>query len=147
VVSCLSDFFFFIIFFFFFLVSWLLDVKLSPGEGGEEEEETGEEGVGSTLESTCRGSNEGDGGTGVMTLGTTEVENNHMGKPMVNPGKDNVAIYGALTFLNEGNGLGFPSGGKPWTVDSGNVAIKNEPEKHSYHNQECELLPGIFRGQ
>ena len=36
VASCLSDFFF-----FFFLVSWLLDVELSPGEGGEEEEETG----------------------------------------------------------------------------------------------------------
>ncbi len=66
--SHLSDFFFF--FFFFFLVSFLLDVKLSPGEGGDEGEETGEEGIGSTLELTCRGSDEGDSGTGVMTLGT-----------------------------------------------------------------------------
>ena len=107
--SCLIDFFFF----FFLLVSWLLDVKLSPGEGGEEEEETGEEGVGSTLESMCRGSNKGDGGTRVMTLGTTEVENNQMGKPVVNPSKDSFAIYGASIFPKGGNGPGFPSGGRP----------------------------------
>ena len=54
-------------------------MELSPGEGGEEGKETGEEGAGSALESTCRGSNEEDGGTGVMMLGTTEVENNHTG--------------------------------------------------------------------
>lgn len=122
-------FFFFIIFFFFFLVSWLLDVKLSPGEGGEEEEETGEEGVGSTLESSCRGLDEEGGGTGVMTLETTEVENYHTGKPMVNPGKDNVAIYGAPTFPKCRNGPGFPFGGRPGPVDSGDVAIGNDPEK------------------
>ena len=89
-------------------------MKLSPGERGEEEEEIGEEGVGSTLESTCRGSNEGDGGIGIMTFGTTEVEINQMGKPMVNPCKDNVPRYGALAFPKGGNGPGFPSGGKPW---------------------------------
>jgi len=63
-----------------------------------------------------------------MMPGTTEVENIHTGKPMVNPGKDNVAIYGAPAFPKEGNELGLPSGGKPWPVDSGNVAIENEPE-------------------
>ena len=111
-------------------------MKLSLGEGGEEEEETGEEGVGSTLESSCHGSDEENGGTGVMTLGTTEVENNHTGKLMVNPGKDNVAIYGAPAFPTEGNGPGVPSGGRPWPVDSGTVAIRNEPEKHSNCNEE-----------
>ena len=124
----LLDFFFFFI--FFFLGSWLLNVKLSPGEGGEEEE-TREEGVGSTLESSCRGSDKVDGGMGVMILGNTEVENNHTGKPMVNPGKDNVAIYEAPTFPNGGSGLGFPSGGRPWPVDWGNVAIENKKEPYS----------------
>jgi len=113
VASHLSDFFFFFIFFFFVLVSWLLDVELSPGEGGEEEEETGEEGVGSTLESSCRGSDEGDSGIGVMTLETTEVENNQTRKIMVNPSKDSVAIYRALIFPKGGNGLGFPYKGRP----------------------------------
>ena len=37
--------------FFFFLASWLLDFKLSPGEVEEEDEEIGEEGERSTLES------------------------------------------------------------------------------------------------
>ena len=111
-------------------------MKISPGEGGEEEEEIGEEGVGSTLESSCRGSDEGDGGTRVMTLRTTDVENNQTGKLMVNPGKDSVAIYGAPTFPKEGNRPGFPSGGRPWPVDSGNVAIVNEPEKQSNCNEE-----------
>lgn len=119
------------VFFFFFLVSWLLDMELSPGKGGEEEEKIGEEGISSTLESTCCGSDGGDDGTGLMRLGTNEVENNHMGKPMVNRGKANVAIYGASTFANEGNRPGFPFGGKPWLVDSGNVAIENEKEPYS----------------
>ena len=104
-------------------------MELSPGEVGYEEEERGEEGTCSTLESSCCDSNEGDGGTRVMTLRTTEVENNQMGRLMVNPGKDNVSMYGARTFPKEGNGPGFPSGERPWPVDSGNVAIKNEPEK------------------
>jgi len=47
-----------------------------------------EEGEGSTLESL----NEGDVWKGVETLGTTEVENNQIGKPKVNPGRVNVAI-------------------------------------------------------
>jgi len=83
------------------------------------------------LESTCLGSDERDRGIGFMTLRTTEVEKNHMGKLMVNPGKDNVAIYRALTFPNEGNRPGFPSEGKPWPVDSMNVSIKNEKEPYS----------------
>ena len=82
-----------------------------------------------------------------MTLGTSEVENNQTGRPMVNPGKDNVAMYEAPAFPKEGNGPGFPSRGRPWPIDSRNVAIENEPKKHSYHNQELELLPGIFHGQ
>jgi len=106
-------------------------MELSWGEGGEEEEETGEQGVGSTLESSYHGSDEGDGGIGVMKLWNNKVENNHTGKSMVNPGKDNVSIYGAPTFPNEGNGPGFPSGGKPWLVDSANVAIKNDRGPYS----------------
>ena len=98
------------------------------------------------MESACHGSDEGDGGIGVMTLGTIKVENNHTGKPMVNPGKGNVAVYGAQAFPNEGNGPGLPSKGKRWPVDSENFSIKNEPERHSSHNQELELLPGIFCG-
>ena len=63
-------------FFFFFLASWLLDLKLSPGGGEEEGEEIGEEGEGSTLESSWHDLNEGDGEAGVETLAITEVENN-----------------------------------------------------------------------
>jgi len=88
-------------------------VELSPGKGGDESEETGEEGVGSTLESSCRDADEGEGGTRDMTLGTTKVENNQTGRPMVNPGKDSVAIYGEPVFPKGGNGPGFPSGGRP----------------------------------
>jgi len=146
VASCLSDFFFFFVF-FFFLVSWLLDVKLSPSKGGDEGEETGEEGASSTLESMFRDLNKGDNGTGIMMPRTTELEKNQTSKQMVNLGKDNVAIYRALSFPKEGNGPGLPSGGRPWPVDLGNVAIGNEPKKHSYLSQELELLPGIFCGQ
>lgn len=49
--------------------------------------------------------------------------NNQTGKPMVKPGRDNVAIYGAPMFPKRGKGLGFPSKGIPWSVDSGFVAI------------------------
>lgn len=45
-VSSLGDFF------FFFLATWLLETRLSPGEVEDEDVETGEEGDGSTLEST-----------------------------------------------------------------------------------------------
>jgi len=53
-VSSLGDFFFFFffVFFFFFLATWLLESRLSPGEVEDEDVETGEEGDGSTLEST-----------------------------------------------------------------------------------------------
>ena len=63
-------------FFLFFLSSYLLDLKLLLGEVEEEGEEIGEEGESSRLESMWCDSNEGDGGEGVGTLGTTEVENN-----------------------------------------------------------------------
>ena len=56
-------------------------MEISPGEVGDEDEETGEEGTGLTLESSFHDSDEGDSGTGVMTLGTTEVENNQTGLP------------------------------------------------------------------
>jgi len=42
-----------------------------------------------------------------------EVRNNHTSKPMVNIGRDSVAIYGAPIFPKEGKGLGFPSKGIP----------------------------------
>jgi len=109
-------------------------MELSPGEVGDEDEEIGEEGIGSTLESYCNDSDEGDGGIGGMMLRTTEVEKNQMGKPMVSPGKDNVSIYIAPMFPKEGNRPGFPFGGIPWLVDSGNVVIKNKHKKHSYFN-------------
>ena len=47
-----------------------------------------------------------------------EVEKSHMGKPIVNPGSDNVAIWGAPTSPQEEKGLGFPPRGNPWLVDS-----------------------------
>jgi len=88
-------------------------LKLSPGEGGDEGKETGEEGTSSTLESSCHGSDEGDGGIGVMTLRSTKVENNQTGKPMVNLGKDSVSIHKAPLFPEGGNEPGFPSGERP----------------------------------
>ena len=48
---------------------------------------------------------------------------------MVNPGRDNVAIYGALTFPNDGKGPGFPSEGIPWLMEFGNVAIGINPKE------------------
>jgi len=103
-------------------------MKLSPGKGGDEGEETREEGAGSTLESICRGLDEGHGGTGVMMLRTTEVENNQTGRLMVNLGKDKVAMYEAPTFPKGGNRPGFPSRERPWLLDSEDIAIRNKPE-------------------
>ena len=102
VASPLGDFFFLVLF-FFFLATWLLESRLSPGEVEDEDVEVGVEGERSTLGSTrgCSG-----GGTDELTadtIGTKEVENNQTGNPTVNPGRDNVAIYGAPT---------FPRGGK-----------------------------------
>ena len=54
---------------------------------------------------------------------TTGVENNQTDRPMVNPRRENVAIYEAPTFPNEGKGPGFPSDGIPWLVNSGNFSI------------------------
>ena len=71
--SLLSNFFF-LVFFFFFLTTWLLELVLSPSEVEEEDVETGEEGEGSTFESTwCCSGGEVDGGTVVET---TAVGNN-----------------------------------------------------------------------
>ena len=66
----------------------------------------------------------GDGCTEVKTLGTTEVENNQTSNPTANPRRDNVAIYRAPTFPKAGKGLGFPSEGFPWLVNSRKVAMK-----------------------
>jgi len=41
------------------------------------------------------------------------VENRHTSREIVILGRDNVAIYGALIFPQEENGLGFPSRGIP----------------------------------
>jgi len=65
---------------------------------------------------------------------------------MFNADKDNVSMYGAPTFPNEGNGPGFPSRRRPWPIDLGDVAIENELKNHLYCNQELKPLPGIFRG-
>lgn len=113
-------------------------MALSPGEVGEENEETEEEGAGSTLESSCRDSNKGENGIGVMALRTTKVEKNQLGKLMINPGKVNVSIYGAPTFPR-GNEPRFPSRGRPWLVDMGNVAITDNLKIHLQYNQELYL--------
>lgn len=62
------------------------------GEVEEEGEEKGEGGEGSTLESSCCDSNEGDDRAGGETLGIAEVKKNQTSKPMVNPRRDNVSI-------------------------------------------------------
>lgn len=59
---------------------------------------------------------------------TTWVKNNQTEKPMVNPERDNVAIYEAPTFLNEGKGLGFQSERIPWLMDTGNISIGIKPK-------------------
>ena len=110
--SCLSDFFF-SVFFFFFLATWLLESRLSLGEVEEEDKEIGEEGERSTLESTWCFSGRGDGCIVAGTLEITEVENNQIGNPIVNPGRDNVAIQGAPIFPKIGKGLGIPPEGIP----------------------------------
>jgi len=42
----------------------------------------------------------------------------HTGKPIFNPGSDNVAIWGAPKYSQEEKGLGFPPRGTPWLVES-----------------------------
>jgi len=49
---------------------------------------------------------------------TTEVEKSQTGRPTVNPGIDNVAMWGAPISPQEEKGLGFPPRGFPWSVDS-----------------------------
>ena len=114
-LPCLTDFFFFSFPFFFFSITWLLASLFSPSEEEEGEGEKIEEGdKGSTSVSTSHWFN----CWGVMAFWTTEVENSHTGGPIVIPGRDNVAIYGAPIFSKEENGLGFPSRVIPWLVDS-----------------------------
>ena len=95
-LSCFFVSFFFP--FFFFLTTWLLALRLLPSEEEEMEEEIlGEEGEGSTKGWWCwdgelyLGEAFGWGGT-IGVFGSNEVENNHIGKPIVNPGNDKVAI-------------------------------------------------------
>jgi len=61
-------------------------------------------------------------------VGTKEGENNQTGNPTVNPGRDNVAIYGAPTFPMGGKRQGFPSGRELGLVNPRKVAIENEKE-------------------
>lgn len=90
--------------FSFFSSTWLLTLLFSPSE--EEEGEGGtneEEGEGSTSVSTgcwfdC---------WGITIFWMTEVDNSHTGRPIVSPGRDNVAIWGAPIFPQEVKGLGF----------------------------------------
>ena len=111
-----GSFFFFSFFFvsFFFSGTWFLALPASSSEeeGGEELGEV--EGSGVTRElSSCWFDC-----SGITVLWMTEVEKSHMGKPIVNPGSDNVAISGAPTSPQEEKGLGFPPRGTPWLVDS-----------------------------
>ena len=108
-------FFYFFFFSFFFSGTWLLALPApsSEEEGGEEELEE-VEGWWATLDSSncwfhC---------SGIVVFWTTEVEKSHTGKPIVSPGSDNVAIWGAPTSPQEEKGLGFPPRGIPWLVDS-----------------------------
>jgi len=43
----------------------------------------------------------------------TEVKKSHTSRPIVIPGRDNVAIYGAPISPQEEKGLGFPPRGIP----------------------------------
>jgi len=43
----------------------------------------------------------------------TKVDKSHNGRPIVIPGRDNVAIYGAPISPQEEKGLGFPPRGIP----------------------------------
>jgi len=43
----------------------------------------------------------------------TEVEKSHTDRPIVSPGRDNVAMCGAPTSPQEEKGLGFPPKGNP----------------------------------
>ena len=95
--SFLSCFFFFFPI-LFFLATWLLASRLLPSEEEEMEEEIlGEEGKRSTEGwwcwdgELCWGEASSWGGT-IWVFEANEVENNYTGKPMVNPGNDNVSI-------------------------------------------------------
>ena len=93
------------------ITSITIFTKRRGRRGGETNEEEGE---GSTLVSNrcwfdCRG---------ITVFWTTEVEKIHTGRPIVIPGRDNVATYGEPIFPQEENGLWFPSRGIPLLVDS-----------------------------
>ena len=108
----LFSFFFFS---FFFSVTWFLALPASSSEeeGGEEDMDE-VQGWGVILVSfscwiDC---------SGITVFWMIEVEKSHMGKPIVNPGSDNVAIWGAPKYPQEEKGLGLPPRGIPWLVDS-----------------------------
>ena len=89
-----------------------------------EEDTSGEEGEISTW---CWCSYDGEFGFETIdALGITELENNHIGNPIVNPGKLNVAIRGGTTFPNEGIKKGSPWEGVSWLVVTEGIAIAME---------------------
>ena len=110
-----SFFFSFFFFSFFFLITWFWALStLSSEEEGEEGESNEVEGSGVTLVSSSYWFDY----LGITVFWTIEVEKSHTSKPIVNPGSDNVAIWGAPTSPQEEKGLGFPPRGTPWLVDS-----------------------------
>ena len=59
----------------------------------------------------------------MRSIRTIGVENNHTGRPRVNPGRFKVAIKGAPTFPVRGIVQGVPSMGISWLVLKGVLAI------------------------
>ena len=110
-----GSFFFFSLFFFSFfsLGGWLLPALPCEDEGSEE---VSQEVEGWWVVLDC--SDSWFDCSGLVAIWTTLVEKSHTGRPIVNPGSDNVAIWGAPTSPQEEKGLGLPPRGSPWLVDS-----------------------------
>ena len=107
-----GSFFFFSFFsfpFFSFLVTWFLALSASSSEEEGGEGETDEvEGWGVTLASPSCWLDY----SGITVFWTTEVEKSHTGKPIVNPGSDNVAIWGCTNISPRGERTRISSKGK-----------------------------------
>ena len=129
-----GSFFFFSFFsfrFFFFSVTWSLALPDSSSEEEGGEGETDEvEGLGVTLVSSSCWLDY----SGITVFWMTEVEKSQTGKPIVNPGSDNVVIWGAPTSPQEEKGLGFPPKGNPWLVDSIFLNLKT-------NEGTCDVIP------
>ena len=84
----------------------------------------------------------------------TEVEKSHTGKPIVSPGSDNVAIWGAPKSPQEEKGLGFPPRGIPWLVDSifstqdqRRKAVMNIPFKIIFLDALTQLVFSVLKSR